>query len=172
MQTWWVPRNLLCPVVSLCQRFVNDLRYYRIHWNSCGHYPEYLHLTDFVVSLGTYSVLCRLLQTWHTYQIQDSSEESQADFPQLHPGIENLSHYDLHRKNSLVLYEIIHYLSIGLVFCCFGQFENSLLNLIYISSHKLSRQTPPHQVANCQWMTRNNHSLWQNHRKKWKWNKT
>ena len=42
------------------------------------------------------------------------------------------------------------YLSIGLVFCCFGQFENSLLNLMYISSHKLSRQTPPHQVANCQ----------------------
>ena len=26
----------------------------------------------------------------------------------------------------------LSYLSIGLVFCCFGQFENSLLNLIYI----------------------------------------
>ena len=38
--------------------------------------------------------------------------------------------------------------------------------------HKLSRQTPPHQVANCQWMTRNYHSLWENHRKKWKWNNT
>ena len=46
--------------------------------------------------------------------------------------------------------ENFFYLSIGLVFCCFGQFENSLLNLMYISSHKLSRQTPPHQVANCQ----------------------
>ena len=45
----------------------------------------------------------------------------------------------------------LSYLSIGLVFCCFGQFENSLLNLIYISSHKLSRQTPPLQMANESW---------------------
>ena len=38
--------------------------------------------------------------------------------------------------------------------------------------HKLSRQTPPHQVADGQWMTRNHHLLSQNHRKKWKWNRT
>ena len=50
--------------------------------------------------------------------------------------------------------------------------KNSLLNLIYISSHKLSRPTPPHQVADSQWMTRNYQSLWQNHRKKEKWNDT
>ena len=34
----------------------------------------------------------------------------------------------------------------------------------YVCFHKLSRKTPPHQVANRQWMTRNDHSLWQNYR--------
>ena len=32
----------------------------------------------------------------------------------------------------LTTLEYYSYLSIGLVFCCFGQFENSLLNLKYI----------------------------------------
>ena len=42
------------------------------------------------------------------------------------------------------------YLSIGLVFCCFGQFENSLLNLICISTRSVfsaaCRQGWPHLV--------------------------
>ena len=47
------------------------------------------------------------------------------------------------------------YSSIGLVFCCFGLLGNLELNLRFCTFifHKLSRQSPPLQVVNGEWMT-------------------
>ena len=50
---------------------------------------------------------------------------------------------------------IFSYSSIGLVFCCFGPLGTLELSLKFYTFifHKLSRQSPPLQVVNGEWMT-------------------